>query len=320
MMKFVWRFTLACSMATGAVAAEYPSKPVALVVPYAAGGATDALARALGAEMGKSLNQTVVVENKLGAGGAIAAGYVARAAADGYTVCLCGTGNLVTNPLINKTAYDPFKDLLPVVYVADMPNVLVARKGLSASDIAALRKDPKTMDGALTFGTSGVAGTHHLAGEWFAQKTDIQLTHVPYKGEAPAITDLVGGRIDLVFGTVSGTMSMIKSGDLQALAVLSDTRSQILPDVPTITEFGVPNYAAFNWVGLNVPTGTPSAAIARLNQSVNDALASPKFRERLEQFMMEGRGGTSAKYAAFMTAEHDKWLEVIRTVGIQAAQ
>jgi tripartite-type tricarboxylate transporter receptor subunit TctC len=257
----------------------YPGKPVRLVVPFPAGGTTDILARAVAQKLSEAWGQSVVVDNRPGAGGNIGSELVARAAPDGYTLLMGTVGTHAINAsLYSKMPYDHVKDFAPVILVAGVPNVLVVNPSVPVNSVPELIAYLKANPGKVNFASSGSGTSIHLSGELFKVMTGVQMTHVPYKGSAPALTDLVGGQVQLMFDNLPSSLAFIKAGKLRALAVTSAARAAALPDVPTIAESGVPGFEASSWVGVLAPTGTPPDVIARINAEVGMWLASPDAR------------------------------------------
>ncbi|HSV44703.1 MAG TPA: tripartite tricarboxylate transporter substrate binding protein [Ramlibacter sp.] len=297
--------------AGGANAQDYPNRTVRLIVPFAAGGATDVLGRLIGQELSKQLGQPVVVENKAGAAGAIGTDLVAKAPPDGYTLCFCTTGPQVVLPFLTKLPYDPVKDLVPVIHVHNVPNVLLARPELPANNVAELIAQAKKQPGRISFASTGNGGPQHLAGELFQHLTRSKLIHVPYKGENLAFTDLAGGQIDTSFGSITVAEPLIKAGKIKALAVTGLQRSPALPNVPTVSET-VKGFTAYTFVGINVPKGTPQPVIDRLNRAVNLVLFNQAVRERMIGMVVEPVGGTADAYADFLRKERAKWSDVIK--------
>ena len=307
---------LTCAGGVQAQAGAYPNKPVRLIVPFAAGGATDVLARVIGVEMAKTLGQPVVVDNKVGAAGNIGTDFVAKSAPDGYTVCFCTTGPQTLAPHLMKLPFDPVKDLVPVVHIHNLPNIILARHDFPASNIQELVALARQKPGKITFGTPGQGGPQHMTGELLNSMAGIKLNHVPYKGETPAFTDLAGGQIDLAIGSISVSEALIKAGKIKALAVTGTKRSAAMPAVPTVVEAGYPGFEAFTLVGLNVPAGTPADVILKLNQSVNAALGQPAVSSKMVSMVVEPVGGTPEAYAGFLRKEFDKWGRIVREAKI----
>jgi tripartite-type tricarboxylate transporter receptor subunit TctC len=308
---------LGMAIAAPAGAQAFPSRPVRLVVPFAAGGVTDVMARLIGGEMARHLGQPVTVDNRAGAGGAIAAEHVAKSPPDGYTLCFCTTGPMALIPILDaRLPYDPLRDLAPVSHLHNVDNVIIARPTLPASSVAELVALARSNPDKLTYGTPGIGGPQHLSGELLNTMAGIRLVHVPFKGEAPSITDLMGGQIDLVFASVLAAVPHIKSGKVKAVAVPHRTRAELLPDVPTVAESGYPGYEISNFVGINAPAGTPGAVIERLYESVAAAIAQPAVRQRMVAEGLTPVGSRPEAYEAFLRSEHQKWSGVIRQAGL----
>jgi tripartite-type tricarboxylate transporter receptor subunit TctC len=306
-----------------AAAQAWPSKPVRIVVPFPPAGTTDILARALAPELQRAFGQPFVVENKPGAGGNIGAAEVAKAAPDGHTLLMGTVGTHAINPaLYAKMPYDHVKDFVPVTLVAGVPNVLVLnpasaqRHGIaSVPDLArAARANPDK----LTFASSGNGTSIHLSGELFKALTGTQMVHSPYRGSGPALLDLMGGNVDLMFDNLPSAMPHIRSGKLLALAVTSASRSAALPDLPTVAEAGGPALASFeasSWFGLLAPAGTPMDIVNRIQQETAKALATPAMRERLQSQGAIPSGNTPAEFARLIEAETRKWAPVVKASG-----
>jgi tripartite-type tricarboxylate transporter receptor subunit TctC len=306
---------LAC-VAPGAVAQTYPNHVIRLVVPFPAGGTTDILARAAAQKLTESLGQAVVVDNRPGAGGNIGADLVAKSTPDGYTLLMGTVGTHAINPsLYAKMPYDHVKDFVPVVLVAGVPNVLVVNPSLPVNSVADLIKLAKSKPGAINFASSGSGTSIHLSGELFKTMAGVDMTHVPYKGSAPALTDLVGGQVQIMFDNLPSSLALIRSGKLRAVAVTSSTRAPALPDVPTIAESGLPGFEASSWFGVLAPAGTPAPIVAKLNAEVNKWLQSPEAREQLLAQGAAAAGGTPEQFAAHIRAETEKWAKVVKASG-----
>ncbi|MDK3023494.1 tripartite tricarboxylate transporter substrate binding protein [Cupriavidus taiwanensis] len=305
-----------------ALAADpYPAKPIRLVVPFAAGGTTDILARAVAAELAKLPGWNVVVDNKPGAGGNIGADIVAKAAPDGYTLLMGTVGTHgINQSLYGKLPFDPIKDFAPITEVAAVPNVLVLNPAFAQQNkidsvkdlIAYARANP----GKINMASSGNGTSIHLAGELFKTQTRTFMVHFPYKGSGPALTDLAGGTMQVMFDNLPSSMALIKSGKLKALAVTSARPSPALPGVPTIAQAaGLPQYEASSWFGMLAPAGTPPDVIQRIQQEVAKALGAPAVRERLQAQGAEPIGNTPEQFAAFIRAETAKWAKVVKDSG-----
>ncbi|MFN3295505.1 Bug family tripartite tricarboxylate transporter substrate binding protein [Caldimonas sp.] len=299
----------------------WPTKPVRIVVPFAPGGTTDILARALAPELSRAFGQQFVVDNKPGAGGNVGAAEVARAAPDGYTLLMGTVGTHGINvSLYGKLPYDPQKDFAPVTLVAGVPNVLVMNPAKAAEykieTVPDLIRYAKAHPGKLNMASSGNGTSIHLAGELFKTMTGTYMVHFPYRGSAPAVTDLIGGQMDLMFDNLPSSMPHIKAGKLKALAVTSASRSEALPDVPTIAEAGpLKGYEASSWFGLLAPAGTSADIVNRLQQETAKALANPAIKERLQSQGAIPSGNTPAEFARLIDSEIKKWAAVVKASG-----
>ena len=301
--------------AAPAAAQKFPTKSIRLVIGFAPGGGTDTTARALSAKLAASLGEQVVVDNRPGHSGTIAADIVAKATPDGHTVLL-GTIALVVNPsLSEKMPFDTLKDLAPVTRAADSTNILVVHPSVAAKsvkELIALAKS-KPVNG----GSSGIGGTGHLAIELFNLQAGTKITHVPYKGGGPAMVDLLGGQIQLIFATAASSIGHIKAGKIRPLAVTTAKRSALVPDLPTIAEAGLPGYEANNWNGFFVPAKTPRPIISRLNKEITAALNSPDIKDTLFKQGLDAAPSTPEDFAAYMKSEMAKWAKVIKSAGIK---
>ncbi|OGA48815.1 MAG: hypothetical protein A3F74_21200 [Betaproteobacteria bacterium RIFCSPLOWO2_12_FULL_62_58] len=301
--------------ATLAAAADYPTKPVRLVVGFAPGGGTDTTARAISQKLTAALGQQVIVDNRPGASGTIAADIVANATPDGYTVLL-GTIALVINPsLATKMPFDTLKDLAPVTRAADSTNILVVHPSVPSKSVKELIALAKSKP--LNCGSSGVGGAGHLAVELFNLQAGTKITHVAYKGGGPAIVDLLAGNIQMIFATAASSIGHIKAGKIRALAVTTAKRSSLVPELPTIAEAGLPGFEANNWNGVLVPANTPRPIINRLNKEFAAALNLPDIKEFLFKQGLEAAAGTPEEFAAYMKSEMAKWAKVIKAAGIK---
>ena len=301
--------------ATPAAAADYPTKPVRLVVGFAPGGGTDTTARAISQKLTTALGQQVIVDNRPGASGTIAADIVANATPDGYTVLL-GTIALVINPsLVAKMPFDTLKDLAPVTRAADSTNILVVHPSVPSKSVKELIALAKSKP--LNCGSSGVGGAGHLAVELFNLQAGTKITHVAYKGGGPAIVDLLAGNIHMIFATAASSIGHIKAGKIRALAVTTAKRSSLVPDLPTVAEAGLPGFEANNWNGVLVPAKTPRPIIDRLNKEFAAALNLPDIKEFLFKQGLEAAAGTPEEFAAYMKSEMAKWAKVIKAAGIK---
>ncbi|MCW5629839.1 MAG: tripartite tricarboxylate transporter substrate binding protein [Rhodoferax sp.] len=295
----------------------YPNKTIRLIVPFAPGGVTDTSGRLIAEALGKRLGQQVIVDNKPGASGNIGTSLAKAAPADGYTLVLGFDGTMVINPhVFPNTGFDTLKDFAPVGKIGDATLILVAHPSLQARTMAEVIALSKTQSGGLSFGTSGTGGTPHIAGELLKSRTGAQLVHIPYKGGGPAMTDLLGGTIPLVYTAVAGAHGHVKSGKLRAIAVSSAGRSPALPDVPTFIESGVPDFVVNSWVSLLAPAGTPQAIVAKLNTELNAALQDPAVRDKLRVLGIEPTPGSAAQFRDDMQADLTRYGAVIKAAGI----
>ena len=307
---------LACA---AALAQAYPSRPIKVVVPYPPGGYYDTMARVVGQKMTESLGQQVVVENRAGANGILGTEFTAKSAPDGYTIMTGGIGPHGINPgLYAKLPYDAERDFAPIILVATQPNILVVHPSVAASSVRELVALAQSMSGRVSFGSAGAGSSQHLSAAMFASAAGIRMNHVPFKGGPPAIAALLGGHIDLFFGTASDVLNHIRSGKLRALGVTGARRIPALPDLPTMTEAGV-SVEASPWFGYFAPAGVPPEIIARLNAEIGKTLGAPEVRERLTaQGTTEIVGGTPEHLAAFMRSELLKWSRVVKESGAKA--
>ena len=309
---------LAILVAASALAAhaQYPNKPIKMVVPFPAGGTTDIMARAVAADLQKVFGQPVVVENKAGAGGNIGSDFVAKAPADGYTLLMGTVGTHAINvALYPKMPYDAVKDFVPISLVAGVPNVLVAAPGFPVNSVKDLIDMAKKTPDKTTFASSGNGTSIHLSGELFKQLAGVQMTHVPYKGSSAALPDVMSGQVNVMFDNAPSVMPQIKGGKLKAIAVTSGTRSPALPNVPTIAEAGLPGFEATSWFGVLAPAGTPKDIVDKLSQTIARAVQSAEFKERLAAQGAEGVGNTSEQFAAHIKTEIEKWAKVVKASG-----
>ncbi|HEY9224552.1 MAG TPA: tripartite tricarboxylate transporter substrate binding protein [Variovorax sp.] len=296
--------------------AAFPSKPITIIVPFSAGGTTDILARVVGQFMSTDLGQPVVIDNRAGAGGNIGGQAAARATADGYTIFMGTVGtHAINQALYKKMPFDPIKDFAPLSRVAMVPNLLVANPSQPYKNVKELIAYAKANPGKVNFGSSGSGSSIHLSGELFKQMAGVDMQHVPYRGSAPAVSDLLGGQISIMFDNMPSAIAHVKGGKLRALAVTTAKRSPALPDVPTIAESGVPGYEATSWFGLLAPAGTPAPVIAKLNASILKALANPEVKKKLAEQGAEAAGEKPEQFAAFIAAETAKWGKVVKESG-----
>jgi tripartite-type tricarboxylate transporter receptor subunit TctC len=303
-----------------AMAQAYPAKPVRLVVPFAAGGSTDIIARTVGQKLNEMWGQPVLVDNRPGGSTVIGTDAVAKAAPDGYTLLITPAPFTIVPSLIAKLPYDPARDFEPVTLINTTPLVVVVHPGVPARSIKELVSLARKKPGALNYGSSGSGGSNHLAGELFNAMAGVKMVHIPYKGNAPALADLVGGHVDVVFNGLTSAMPLIKSGRLRALAVTSLQRSAALADMPTLDELGLKGFQAVAWNGLTAPARTPKEIVGKLNGDVLKVVRSAELAERLKAEGSDPVGNSPAQYAAFLRDEIAKWRKVIQFAGIKGLQ
>jgi len=315
MLRWTLGALFAC-IATVASAQSYPNRAIRLVVPFPAAGTTDILARAAAQKLTEAFGQSVVVDNRPGAAGNIGSDLVAKSAPDGYTLLMGTVGTHAINPsLYSKMPYDHVKDFVPVVLVAGVPNVLVVNPALPVNSVADLIKLTKDKPGQINFASSGSGTSIHLSGELFKTMAGVDITHIPYKGSSPALTDLMGGQVQIMFDNLPSALPQIKAGKLRAIAVTSLKRAPVLPDVPTISESGLPGFEASSWFGVLAPAGTPAPIVARINAEVNKWLQSAEAREKLLSQGAEAAGGSPEQFANHIRAESEKWAKVVKASG-----
>lgn len=305
------------ALAQGNAQGTWPERPVRFIVPTQGGAGTgDTLARIMAQEMEKRLPQRVLVENRPGANGNVGAAAVARSAPDGYTFLWGWAGTLATNPaLYRDLPFDPVRDFDPVLLVGNVPNILVVNRDLGPRTLAEFTAYAKAHPGQVNFGSTGNGSSMHLAGELYRQQTGTELVHVPYAGAAPAMTDLLTGRIQAMFNLVTGAAPQIRAGEVVPLALLSDRRAPQLPDVPSVTELGLPGLAFGTWFAVLAPRGTPPAIIARMNAVMNQVLADPEGKRRLEAAGLETLGGPPERLARHLAEELERHAAIVRASG-----
>jgi tripartite-type tricarboxylate transporter receptor subunit TctC len=298
----------------GTWAQAYPSRPVRIIVGFAAGGGGDIIARLMGQWLSERLGQPVIVENRTGAGTNIATEAVVRAAADGYTLLLATTSNFINATLYEKLSFNFSRDIAPVVLLAREPNVMVVHPSVQANSVQAFVALARAMPGRITMASGGNGSPSHVSGELFKMLTGVDLVHVPYRGASPALSDLLGGQVQVYFAPMSAAVEYIRAGRLRALAVTTATRSAALAALPTVSEF-VPGFEASQWYGIGVPRNTPREIVEKLNGEINTILANTTVRARLADLGQTALGGTSARYATLIAEETEKWARVVRFSG-----
>ena len=300
-------------------AQSYPTKPIRFVVGFTAGGASDITSRIIGQKLTEHLGQPVIIDNRAGASGTIAGGIVAKAPADGYTLLSGATSILAINPAIYaKLDYDPLRDFVPVSQTVSMPQLLVVHPSVKATTLKELIALAKAKPGELNYSSSGTGSSSHLAMELLKYMTGINVVHVPFKGSGQAMPNLLAGQVQLVFDPMPSSLPHLKSGRLRAIAISTATRSPAVPELPTVAESGVPGYESSLWYGVLLPAHTAPATVARLNQTINAILRETDVGERFAGLGADPRGGTSAEFRQYISAEVIKWGKVIKAVGIRA--
>ncbi|KJK21998.1 hypothetical protein UB46_24625 [Burkholderiaceae bacterium 16] len=311
---------LAAATACAALPAQadtYPSRPIRVVVPFAAGGNTDIVARLIGRDLQKALGQPVVVENRPGASGNIGADIVAKSAPDGYTLLMGTVGtNAINASFYRKMPYDTAKDFTAVAMVASVPNILVVNPSVPARNVKELTQFVKSENGRATFASSGAGSSIHLSGELYKVMTGTAMVHVPYKGSALAVTDLMGGQVQIMFDNAPTSLPFVKSGKLKALAVTGARRMAALPDLPTMEEAGLPGFVTGSWFGLFAPAGTPREIVAKVSDAVMAAMRRPEFREQLVNAGAEPDPRPSTEFQSFALAEKVRWEKVVKAAGV----
>ncbi|GAA7767592.1 MULTISPECIES: Bug family tripartite tricarboxylate transporter substrate binding protein [Cupriavidus] len=307
---------LACGVpAAQAADSSFPTRPVRLVVGYAAGGATDVLARLVAQKMGEALGQPIVVENRAGANSNVGAEVVAKATPDGYTLYVFTIANTINATLYDKLGYDPVRDFEPVGMIAKIPNVLVVNPKLPIKTVADYVRLAKESPDGVTFASSGSGSSIHLSGEMFRSRSGANMLHVPYKGSAPAVTDLLGGQVQSMFDNAPSALPHVKSGKLRAIAVTSAQRMPQLPDVPTVAESGLPGFDVQSWFSIAAPAGTPKPVIDKLNTALNKALNASEVRERMRDLAATPEPGTPEQLRTFAASEIKRWHDVVKQSG-----
>ncbi len=318
-MKLMQKLILAIALAAPALAAQaqtYPNKPIRLVCPFPPGGAVDIASRATAHTLSQVLGQPVTVDNRPGAGGNIGAEITAKSAPDGYTLLMTTSGIMGINPaLYSKISFDSIKDFAPVSMLVSLNNVLVLNPSVPAKSVQEVIALAKAQPGKFTYASSGNGTSIHLSGELFKSMTGVDMLHIPYKGSSPAVTDLLAGQVNMMFDNIPSSLPHIKAGKLRALAVTGSKRSQLLPDLPTIAEAGVPGYDSYVWFGIVAPAGTPPEIIARLNAALVKTAATPEFRDRLTGQGYDVLSSTPEQMAASIRSEIDKWGKIVKASG-----
>lgn len=311
-------FAVGALSAPAAAADPYPSKPVRIIVPFTPGGAADIMTRALGERLRKQLGQPIVIENKPGAGTVIASDYVAKQAPDGYTLLMAASSLGIAPSIYKNVSYDPVKDFAPITLVASVVHVLEVNSALPVHSVKDLIAYMKSNKKTLSYGSAGTGTSTHLEAELFKSMAGVDMTHIPYKGSAPALTDLVGGNVQVMVDAYASSAPFIKAGNVRALAVTTAKRSATLPDLPTVAESGLPGYEAMPWLGLLGPAGTPPEAVQRVHAAVQEALKDPSLIKQFQELGLDIIGNTPAQFAEFVKQDAVKWAKVVKTSGARA--
>lgn len=314
----LWAAAMIITPATVAAQEAYPNKPIRMVLPFPPGGVTDLLARALAEKLAPRLGQPVIVDNKAGAGTVLASDTVARSPADGYTLLLAAS-SLGTAPLIyEKVSYDAIKSFTPITQIASVVHVLVVNPSLQVNSVKELIAYAKANPGKLNYSSTGTGTSTHLEGELFKSMASVFMVHIPYRGSGPALTDLMGGQVSVMFDALGSSGPFIKSGKLRPLAVTTAKRSQSIPDLPTVAESGLPGYEAMPWLGLVAPAGTPQPIVDRIHREVAKILEEPEIKERFKGWGLDIIGNTPAEFTSFIRRDIAQWNKVITNARIKA--
>ncbi len=302
---------------TASAQQDFPTKPIRMIVGVAPGGATDILARAVGARLGETFKQQVIVENRPGANHIIGGEITAKSPRDGYTIQMVPEGFVINASVYAKLPFDPLRDFSPIAIVANVPNVLVVHPSLPARTVKQFATLARARPGQLSYGSSSVGSPSHMSGELFKVMTKVDYVHVPYKGQSLALVDLMGGHIQFLFPSIPSSVAHIRSGKLVPLGVTTKRRAGALPDVPTIDEAGITGYEVSGWYGVIGPAGIPQPVVARLNKAINDYLQAPESRKQLSNEGADPRTGTPEEFGAAMATDLQKWAKVVAATGIK---
>jgi tripartite-type tricarboxylate transporter receptor subunit TctC len=308
---------LSLMLASSALAEDYPAKPIRLIVPFPPGGPNDIIARVVGQRMSEIAKQPVLIDNRSGSAGALGTDAVAKSAPDGYTIAITSASSLAILPSLEKINYDPQKDLAPITLVATVPEMLVVASNVPAKNMEQLVALAKAQPGKLNFASAGVGGLPHLAGELFKLTAKIDIVHVPYRGAAPAINDLLGQQVQMTFLDLPVILPQIKAGNLRPIALGTKARSPLAPDVPTTAEVGMPEVLAENWYGMIAPAATPKDVIAKLNRLTTEAMSDPNVKDKLADQGLTLVPQTPDEFRAYMVSETAKWAKVIKDAGVE---
>jgi tripartite-type tricarboxylate transporter receptor subunit TctC len=317
-MRALFLLGLICGATHCALAEGYPSKPIRIIVPYPPGGFNDTLARTLGQQLTEKWGQPVIVDNRPGGGSTIGTNLAAKSAADGYTLLIVSFAFAVNPALYAALPYDTGKDFTPVVLAASTPNLLVVNPGLQVTSVKELIALARSKPGKLNYASAGSGSSNHLSMELFKSLTGVDVVHIPYKGSAPAVIDLIGGQVDAMFDNVPNVLAQVRAGKLRALAVSSMVRSPFVKDVPTVAESGVPGFDVSVWFGVVAPAGTPQAVIAKLNRQINAILKLTETRQAYNNQGVEPAGGSPEEFSAFLIEQNTKWGKIVKDSGAKA--
>ena len=308
-----------CTMSGVASAQTYPGKPIRIVVGFAAGGPADVMARLVGQRMASLLGQSIVIDNRPGAGGTIGARAIAEADPDGYTLLLGNTSTLVIGPLIHKNVnYDPVRGFAPIAALGTTSNLLIVPPALPVTSVRELIALARSSPGKLNYSSAGIGTPPHLIGEMFKQRLGLDIVHVPYKGGGPSVTAVVTGEAQFSFENPASALPLVQAGNVRALAATGETRGSQTPDLPTMIEAGVPDFTSVSFTAVVAPAGTPSAIVSRLNASINESLRSPEVAGTLTKLSVDAKISSPAEFAAFLAKERDKWTTVVKSAGVQS--
>jgi tripartite-type tricarboxylate transporter receptor subunit TctC len=318
LVRFLAAFVFVLNLAGAAAAQDWPTRPIRLVVPFPAGGSADVQSRVIADELAKAVGQPVMIDNKPGAGGNIGAADAARAQPDGHTLFMATTGTHASNvSLYAKLPYDPVKDFAPLTLVTIYPQVIVPGLKYKDATLSELIATLKQAGGSTNYGSSGIGSPTHLGGELFKRETGTAILHVPYRGQGPALNDLLGGQLDIMFPSVADVFSFVESGTIRALAIMNESRSKALPNVPTTAELGYPKLLSSIWAGLYTNSETPKPVIERLNRELVRIISSPVFKNKFEAMGFEVRPTSPEEFGAFAAAETKRWGEIIKSLNIR---
>jgi tripartite-type tricarboxylate transporter receptor subunit TctC len=310
---------LACALPVAHAQSDYPTKPIRFIAANSAGGGLDIVARSISPKLSAAFGQQMVVDNRAGAAGSIASEITAHSAPDGYTIMIASLGGLAVNTNLYKGLnYNPLRDFAPLTWATSQSNVLVVNPSVPAKTVQELIALARAEPGKLSYGSSGAGNAGHLAGELFKSMAKVDMVHIPYKGGAPAMVDLIAGQVQLIFSSAPTSVPQIKAGKIRALAVTTAKRSTVLPDLPTVAESGLPGFEADNWYGIVTVAGTPRAIVNRLNAEIVRALQSPDVKQMLFIQGLEVRTSTPQEFGAYMKSEYDKWGKLIAAIGAKA--